>query len=75
MKYILIMKQNAAGRFVAPNGQSHHWQGQKLFLAEINFFWNLQITSSSSPMRLKGMSKQIWNTNISTNKMGLNAVE
>ena len=27
-----------AARFVAPNGQSHHWQGQKCFLAEINFF-------------------------------------
>ena len=28
----------SAGRFLAPIGQSHHWQGQKCFLAESHFF-------------------------------------
>ena len=45
--YICAMSQSSQNSrdithwFVAPNGQSHHWQGQKCFLAEINFFWNL----------------------------------
>ena len=28
----------SAGRFMAPIGQSHHWQGQKCFLTESHFF-------------------------------------